>query len=72
MGSVVKPSAIPKETLRELIKILGSLEMTVLWRLDHVPEGLPKNIYVRKWWPQANVLGKQAVLQYVDLYRRHI
>lgn len=62
LGSVVKPSSIPKETIRELIEIFGSLKMTVLWKLDDIPEGLPKNIHIRKWWPQVDILGKNSLI----------
>ncbi|XP_026314390.1 UDP-glucuronosyltransferase 2B7-like isoform X2 [Hyposmocoma kahamanoa] len=65
MGSVIKPSTIPKETIRELIRIFGSLKMTVLWKLDDVPAGLPKNIHVRKWWPQTSVLAHPNIRLFI-------
>ncbi|XP_026325742.1 UDP-glucuronosyltransferase 2A3-like [Hyposmocoma kahamanoa] len=65
MGSIVKSSAIPKETINKLIKIFGSLKMTVLWKLDDVPAGLPNNIHVRKWWPQANILAHPNVRLFI-------
>lgn len=62
MGTVVKSSSIPKETILKLIQIFGSLKMTVLWKLDDTPKGLPNNVHVRKWWPQSNILGKVIYL----------
>ncbi|XP_026325740.1 UDP-glucuronosyltransferase 1-2-like [Hyposmocoma kahamanoa] len=65
MGSVIKPSSIPKETIRDLIKIFGSLKMTVLWKLDEVPAVLPKNIHVRSWWPQAKILAHPNIRLFI-------
>ncbi|XP_026314402.1 UDP-glucuronosyltransferase 1-7C-like [Hyposmocoma kahamanoa] len=65
MGSIIKSSTIPEETISRLIQILGSLKMTVLWKLDHIPKGLPKNVHIRTWWPQSNILAHPNIRLFI-------
>ncbi|KPJ12633.1 Ecdysteroid UDP-glucosyltransferase [Papilio machaon] len=56
MGSVLKSAALPESTKRELLRVLGSLPYTVLWKFEEQLEGLPKNVHIRSWMPQASIL----------------
>ncbi|XP_022179701.1 UDP-glucuronosyltransferase 2C1-like [Myzus persicae] len=58
LGSVVKSSKMPKETVSLLLSELSKIEQTVLWKweADDIPQ-LPKNVVVRKWFPQNDILG---------------
>ncbi|KAL5233409.1 hypothetical protein ACI65C_000819 [Semiaphis heraclei] len=58
LGSVVKSSKMPKETVSLLLSELSKIEQTVLWKweADDIPQ-LPKNVIVRKWFPQNDILG---------------
>lgn len=58
LGSVVKSSKMPKETVSLLLSELSKIEQTVLWKWesDDVPQ-LPKNVIIRKWFPQNDILG---------------
>ncbi|XP_063632142.1 UDP-glycosyltransferase UGT5-like [Cydia splendana] len=57
MGSVLKASAFPEQTRQELIRILGALPCTVLWKFDEPLQGLPKNVHIRPWMPQPAILA---------------
>ncbi|CAH1101263.1 unnamed protein product [Psylliodes chrysocephalus] len=59
LGSHVKPSQMTLEMKHTLIKVLGSLNQTVLWKWDDdsFPEGKPNNIIVKKWFPQQQILA---------------
>ncbi|CAH1101266.1 unnamed protein product [Psylliodes chrysocephalus] len=59
LGSHVKPSQMTLEMKHTLIKVLGSLKQTVLWKWDddNFPDGKPKNVVVRKWFPQQQILA---------------
>lgn len=63
LGSVVKSSKMPKETVSLLLSELSKIEQTVLWKweADEVPQ-LPKNVIIRKWFPQNDILGKLIML----------
>lgn len=58
LGSVVKSSKMPNETVALLLSELSKIEQTVLWKweADQVPK-LPKNVIIRKWFPQNDILG---------------
>lgn len=58
LGSVVKSSKMPRETVSFLLSELAKLKQTVLWKWedDQLPN-LPKNVMVKKWFPQNDILG---------------
>lgn len=47
------------ETITMLLDELAKIKQTVLWKWenDQLPK-LPKNVIVRKWFPQNDILGK--------------
>lgn len=61
LGSVVKSSKMPQETVSLLLSELAKLKQTVLWKWedDQLPN-LPKNVKVKKWFPQNDILGMYA------------
>lgn len=63
MGSVVKSSAMSKETVSLLLSELSKIEQTVLWKweAEEIPQ-LPKNVVIRKWFPQNDILGNFKML----------
>lgn len=58
LGSVVKSSKMPRETVSLLLAELSTVRQTVLWKWenDQLPD-LPGNVIVRKWFPQNDILG---------------
>ncbi|CAG7831702.1 unnamed protein product [Allacma fusca] len=58
-GSIIKVSNLPPETQKILIDSVASFEeINFLWKWEGVnPEGLPKNIFAMKWFPQQDVLA---------------
>ncbi|XP_059044990.1 UDP-glucosyltransferase 2-like [Achroia grisella] len=65
MGSVLKSAGLPERTRRELIKLLGELPYTVLWKFEEQITGLPKNVHVRPWFPQPSVLAHPNVKLFI-------
>ncbi|XP_013134139.1 PREDICTED: UDP-glucuronosyltransferase 3A1-like [Papilio polytes] len=65
MGSVLKSAALPRKTKQELLKVLGSLPYTVLWKFEEQLEGLPKNVHIRPWMPQASILAHPNVKLFI-------
>ncbi|KPJ12634.1 UDP-glucuronosyltransferase 2A3 [Papilio machaon] len=65
MGSVLKSAALPESTKRELLRVLGSLPYTVLWKFEDQLEGLPKNVHIRSWMPQASILAHPNVKVFI-------
>lgn len=58
-GSVINLTQLPKNELEILIKQLGKINQTVLFKWDSNDDNIkfPSNIIVRKWFPQADILG---------------
>nr|XP_026490706.1 UDP-glucuronosyltransferase 1-10-like [Vanessa tameamea] len=57
MGSLLKSSSLPEEAKQGLIKMLGELPYTVIWKYEEEIKNLPKNIHIRKWMPQTSILA---------------
>ncbi|KAJ2942174.1 hypothetical protein O0L34_g15715 [Tuta absoluta] len=65
MGSVIKGYRLPLGLRKDLIAMFGELPYTVLWKFEEELQGLPKNVVVRKWWPQAGVLAHPNVKLFI-------
>lgn len=53
----MKSSKLNNETVGVIIKTLGNLPYNVLWKFEEELPGKPKNVEIRKWFPQQDVLG---------------
>lgn len=58
-GSVINLTHLPKNELEILIKQLGKIKQRILFKWDSDDDKIdfPSNIIVRKWFPQADILG---------------
>lgn len=66
LGSKLKSNDLPQEVKNDLIKMLGTLKQTVIWKFEHDPDAvLPKNVHIMNWAPQASILGKYVEVRYV-------
>ncbi|XP_075989280.1 UDP-glycosyltransferase UGT5-like [Anticarsia gemmatalis] len=66
MGSVFRSAALQDETKRELLAKFAKLPYTVLWKYEEdMPEKLPANVHVRKWFPQTSVLAHPNVKVFI-------
>ncbi|CAG9860676.1 unnamed protein product [Phyllotreta striolata] len=62
LGSNVRSSSLSQELRKEIIGALAELPYKVIWKWeeDHLPNQ-PKNVMVRKWLPQQDILGHPNV-----------
>lgn len=65
-GSVVKLTQLPKNELNIFIRQLGKMKQIILfkWESDDTIDFSP-NIIVRKWFPQANILGHPKCILFI-------
>lgn len=65
-GSVLKLTQLPKNEFDIFIKLLGTIKQKVLfkWDSDTITD-FPPNIIVRKWFPQADVLGHHNCVLFI-------
>ena len=58
LGSLVKVSSMPNETLRAFINTFTKLPQRVIWKWEaEIPLNLPPNIMMTNWLPQQDLLG---------------
>lgn len=55
-GSIVKMSSLPESSKRAIIDALSQIPQRVLWKYEDELENLPKNIMIKKWLPQHEIL----------------
>ncbi|KAL5280357.1 UGT2A1.2 family protein [Megaselia abdita] len=66
LGAFLKSSEIPKDRLEIMLKIFGKLKQKVLWKFeDEKMKGLPKNVMVKKWMPQNDILAHKKVALFI-------
>lgn len=56
-GSMIRAESLPVEKRNSLLKAFGSFKQKVVWKWenDTLPNQ-PKNVYIRKWMPQRDIL----------------
>lgn len=65
-GSMVKASSIGPKMLTEVLQVIASLPQKVIWKWEQEDlPGKPKNLMVKKWLPQADILRHPNVKCYL-------
>lgn len=57
-GSIIDPKMIAPEKWREVLQMFSKRKETILWKYSGELPGKPKNVVIRKWLPQQDILGK--------------
>ena len=58
-GSIVSISTMPPWLLNVIFNALKTLKMRFLWKWEgEKPENVPENVFLLKWFPQNDVLGR--------------
>ncbi|XP_050497644.1 UDP-glycosyltransferase UGT5-like isoform X1 [Diabrotica virgifera virgifera] len=56
-GTNIHSANIKDDKKNSIIEALGQLKQTVLWKFDADLDNLPKNVILRKWLPQKEILA---------------
>ncbi|CAF4891859.1 unnamed protein product [Pieris macdunnoughi] len=64
-GSSVRSSILNRMKIDMFLKVLSELPYTVMWKWDTEVENLPKNIIVRKWFPQRDLLRHPKIKLFI-------
>lgn len=66
LGSNVRSADMPPEMLKIFFQVFGSMKQRVLWKFetDEISE-LPKNVMLRKWMPQSDILAHPNVKVFI-------
>lgn len=58
---------MPPEKLNAFIQAFSHLKQKVLWKFENETfPNLPKNVMIRKWMPQSDVLAHKNVILYIN------
>lgn len=58
-GSMIKTSTLPEKKLKALIKVFSEIPRKVVWKWEgREPRELPKNVMIKKWIPQFDLLSE--------------
>lgn len=66
LGAFVKSAAMPQEKLHAFLNAFGKLKQRVLWKFENEKlGGVPKNVMIKKWLPQADILAHKNVRMFI-------
>lgn len=66
LGSNVQSKDMPAEKLKVFLDVFSSLKQRVLWKFENESlPGLPKNVMVKKWMPQNDILAHAKVKVFI-------
>lgn len=57
-GSVIKMSTLPDYIQEAFKDALAQVPQRVLWKYEGEMENMPKNVMIKKWFPQRDILRK--------------
>ncbi|XP_050501045.1 UDP-glycosyltransferase UGT5-like isoform X4 [Diabrotica virgifera virgifera] len=57
LGTNVKPSSFSEDKRKAILDALGKLKQTVLWKFKGNLTNIPKNVIIKKWLPQRDLLA---------------
>ncbi|XP_026735871.1 UDP-glucuronosyltransferase 2B37-like [Trichoplusia ni] len=66
MGSNLKSKDLPREVKQNLLKMLGTLKQTVLWKFEEPLPNLPPNVHIVQWAPQRSILAHKNCVLFVS------
>lgn len=59
LGSFVKVSSMPKETLDIFLEVMRTIPQRIVWKWEGQPlKNLPPNVLMIDWLPQQDLLGR--------------
>lgn len=66
LGSYMKSTDMPKDKIKMLMDGFARLKQRVIWKYeDENIKNLPKNVMVKKWMPQNDILAQENVILFM-------
>ncbi|KAL1491843.1 hypothetical protein ABEB36_012378 [Hypothenemus hampei] len=65
LGSNLKSKDLPSEQKQWILSVLGNLKEKVLWKFEEDLPGRPKNVFIKKWLPQQDVLAHPNIKLFI-------
>lgn len=62
----MKSSDIPHKKLQIFFDVFGNMKQSILWNFENEnPTNLPKNVMIKKWLPQSDILAHPNVKVFI-------
>lgn len=62
-GSMIRSESLPVEKRNSFLKAFGSVKQTIVWKWENETlSDQPKNVFIRKWMPQRDILCTSCVM----------
>lgn len=58
LGSLIRVSTLPNETIQAFKDTFAELPQRVLWKFEVELKDIPQNVFISKWFPQNDIFGK--------------
>ncbi|GJQ76010.1 hypothetical protein Trydic_g18064 [Trypoxylus dichotomus] len=65
LGGNLKSKDLPQETREAILRVLSKQKERILWKFEADLPGKPKNVEIRKWLPQQDILAHPNVKLFV-------
>ncbi|XP_053673812.1 uncharacterized protein LOC128724073 [Anopheles nili] len=66
LGSYMKSADMPKDKMKAFLEVFRNLKQRVVWKYENEDVArLPKNVMVRKWLPQSDILAHPKVVLFI-------
>ncbi|XP_019872405.2 UDP-glycosyltransferase UGT5 [Aethina tumida] len=65
LGTNMRSDKLSPEKRKTLLDAFKQLKQTILWKFESDIENLPKNVVVRKWLPQNDVIAHSNVVLFI-------
>ncbi|XP_055627180.1 UDP-glycosyltransferase UGT5-like [Toxorhynchites rutilus septentrionalis] len=66
LGTNLKSSDMPPEKLAAILSVFRSMKQRVVWKFeDESVKNLPKNVLIKSWLPQSDILGHPNVKVFI-------
>ncbi|XP_039439844.1 UDP-glycosyltransferase UGT5-like [Culex pipiens pallens] len=67
LGAYLQSSEIPPAKRATLLKVFSNLKQRVIWKFEtDTIEDVPKNVMIRKWAPQNDILAHKNVILFIS------
>lgn len=66
MGSWIPSAEMPDEKKEIFIQVFSKLKQNVIWKFEDESLKTPKNVLIRKWLPQSDILAHPNVVLFIS------